>query len=61
MATSIFLVCYRQFRAESRISDVLCEDVVEKEKREVEAAKYCQVSPSRESEFSSKKNPWFST
>ena len=50
MATSILLVGYRKFRAESRISDVLCEDVVEKAKRKVKA-KYCQVFPSRESEF----------
>jgi hypothetical protein len=49
MAASILLICYSQFRVEPRISDVLCEDVVEEEKREVEAAKYCQVSPSRKS------------
>ena len=52
MAASFLLICYSQFRVEPRISDVLCEDVVEEEKREVETAKYCKFTSSRESKFS---------
>ena len=60
MAASILLICYRQFRVEPRFSDVLCEDVVEKEEREAEAAK-SQVHTPRKSEFSSKEKPGFSS
>lgn len=60
MAASILLICYCQFWVEPRFSDVLCEDVVEKEERESEAAK-SQVLTRREPEFSSKEKPGFSS